>query len=243
MQDMKLLTPNYRLIGHRGAADVRPENTLCAFEYAAQAGLNWIEFDIQLTSDKQWVVLHDETLERTSNGQGALQDYSLAEVRKLDAGSWFSPQYAGQQIPTLTEVLDLALKLNLTCNIELKSPTVEYALAFTQFVQQRTALPPILLSSFDHNCVAQLQEYLPAMPRAYVIEQFDDSTLAAAQALAAYSVHCCVNKITAAEIALLREHGFAVLLYTINDAAVAAEWLQQGIYAIFTDQPSIHTHN
>lgn len=109
-----------RFIGHRGYSTIAPENTLAAMK-AAIAGSAWgVEFDVQLTRDAIPVVIHDSTLERTTNGGGKVAALSLAELKTLDAGSWFSPHFVGESIPTLTEVLALIQPTSLKIYPEIK---------------------------------------------------------------------------------------------------------------------------
>jgi glycerophosphoryl diester phosphodiesterase len=96
------------VIAHRGDSAHAPENTLPAFEGAIQAGADWIELDVHLTKDDQVVVIHDETVDRTTNGKGRVEDLTLAQLQELDAGSWFGSNFAGARLPTLDQVLDLA---------------------------------------------------------------------------------------------------------------------------------------
>src|SRR5271154_304501 len=93
------------IVAHRGASGHAPENTLAAFQRAVELGASFIETDLHLTRDARFVAIHDQNLERTTNGKGAVREHTLAELRKLDAGMWFDRQYMGQQIPTLEDVL------------------------------------------------------------------------------------------------------------------------------------------
>jgi glycerophosphoryl diester phosphodiesterase len=95
------------LIAHRGGAVEAPENTLAAFRYSLALGIRWFELDVQMSRDGALVVFHDETLDRTTNGDGPIGSLTLEDLRRLDAGSWFGSQYAGERIPTLREVLEL----------------------------------------------------------------------------------------------------------------------------------------
>src|SRR5581483_12322279 len=104
-----------------------PENTLAAFERAAMLGATWVELDVHLSADDQLVVIHDERLERTTNGQGDVREHTLAELRALDAGAWFGPGYAGQRIPTLDEVLDWARRRQIAVDVEIKNAPCYYA--------------------------------------------------------------------------------------------------------------------
>ncbi len=105
--DESLKKEHFDVIAHKGSSGTAPENTMAAFQQALDLGVDMIELDVRNTHDEQIVVFHDETLERTTNGTGAVHDYSLEEIRKLDAGSWFDPKFSDQKVPTLKEVLDL----------------------------------------------------------------------------------------------------------------------------------------
>ncbi len=96
------------VVAHRGASGHAPENTLAAFRRAVELGANFIETDLQLSRDARFVAIHDDTLDRTTSGHGPIHGLALAELRELDAGSWFGPQFAGERIPTLEEILRFA---------------------------------------------------------------------------------------------------------------------------------------
>ena len=99
-------------IAHRGASGYAPENTFAAFRKALAMGAGFIETDLQLSRDARFVAIHDATVNRTTNGQGAVHDLTLADLRKLDAGSWFGSEFAGERIPTIEEILEFAKKLD-----------------------------------------------------------------------------------------------------------------------------------
>ena len=111
-----------QVLAHRGASAYAPENTLSAFKLAIEQQADWLEMDVQQTKDGQLVVFHDLRMERTTNGKGALRDLTLAEVRQLDAGSWFGPQFAGEPVPTFEEVVALASQNGIRIFPEIKDP-------------------------------------------------------------------------------------------------------------------------
>jgi len=111
--------PEKGLCAHRGAMETHPENTLTAFRAAVEAGAHMIEFDVQLTKDNKMVVMHDGTVDRTTNGTGKVSELTFAEIRKLDAGSWKSPEFAGEKIPTLDETLSV-MPYNIWLNVHIK---------------------------------------------------------------------------------------------------------------------------
>src|SRR2546427_7517969 len=107
-------------IAHRGASGYAPENTLAAFRKAVALGATFIETDLQLSRDAHFVAIHDTTVDRTTNGQGAVHDMTLADLRRLDAGSWFGSEFAGERIPTLEEILEFSKKNDVVFYLELK---------------------------------------------------------------------------------------------------------------------------
>lgn len=107
------------VIAHRGFSGQAPENTLASFQKAVELGSDMIELDVRFSKDGQVVVIHDDTIDRTTNGRGKVADYTLKELKQFDAGSWFAPQFSGERIPTLKEVLEL-VKGKVLVNIEIK---------------------------------------------------------------------------------------------------------------------------
>ena len=147
------------ILAHRGASGTAPENTIAAFKKALIDGCDGFEFDVQQTKDGKIVVFHDWTLERTSNGQGHLRDYTLEELKKLDVGSWFSDEFKGEQIPTLEETLDIIPDDKLI-NIELKEEhSVERGTENKVLeIIKRYPNKNIIVSSFSHNLLKNLKE-------------------------------------------------------------------------------------
>jgi len=150
------------IIGHRGYCAKYPENSLASFEAAIQAGVDMIELDVMLSRDRKMVVLHDPTLDRTTNGKGPVADLTLAELKQLDAGSWFDAQFANQQIPELSEVLDL-VNDRAYVNIEIKSnayepghPVDAIEKQVVDLLKQRNLLGTGMISSFDVNILEQV---------------------------------------------------------------------------------------
>ena len=115
----KIEMPERGICAHRGAMDTHPENTVAAFQEAIRLGAHMIEFDVQITRDNKLVIMHDKTVDRTTNGTGLVSELTLAEIKKLDAGSWKSQQFAGEQVPTFKEALEI-MPCNIWLNIHLK---------------------------------------------------------------------------------------------------------------------------
>jgi hypothetical protein len=109
-----------RVVGHRGAAASAPENTLAGLRRAHQLGVGWVEFDVKLSGDGVPILMHDAVLERTTDGKGAVADTAYADIRALDAGAWFGPEFAGERVPSFDEAIDLLLSHGLGANVEIK---------------------------------------------------------------------------------------------------------------------------
>ena len=151
------------VIAHRGFSGEAPENTLAAFKKAIEVGSDMMEMDVHFSKDGQVVVIHDDHLERTTNGRGKIADHTLRELKNLDAGSWFGPPFSGEQIPTLKEVLELA-KGNILVNIEIKNgylgPYTIFDLAdrTLQEVQRKRMVKQVVFSSFSPSAVERVRE-------------------------------------------------------------------------------------
>lgn len=154
-----------KIWGHRGAYSSAPENTLTAFQIAAEMGADGVELDIQLTKDGEIVVIHDETVDRTSNGQGWVQDYTLSEIKKLNFNKSGRTEPLFMEVPTLEEVLELLKPTNLTINIELKTGVIYYngieSIAL-KVVEKCDLMDNIVWSSFNHYSIQKIKLLEPS---------------------------------------------------------------------------------
>ena len=155
------------LVGHRGACDVAPENTLASFAQALADGADMVEMDLRLSADGAVVVFHDERLDRTTDGLGEVASLTLAELRRLDAGSWFAPRFAGERIPTLAEVFDWA-QGRIALLLELKYPRYTFSPALGEavaaLVRQHRAEEHIAFISYNVRGLQQMAALLPGVP-------------------------------------------------------------------------------
>jgi len=231
-----------RVIGHRGAAGHAPENTLAGFRRAALFGIRWVEFDVALTRDNEPVLLHDETVDRTTDGKGRLAAMTLGEVRMLDAGSWKSAEFKGERVPTLTEAFDTLRSLGLGANIEIK-PTRGREAETGAIVARLVAaawpesLPRPLLSSFKPESLIAARDVAPSVARGYLLNRLGRGWQKEAAALGCVSVHCSQRTLSRAAAAEVRQAGYRLLSYTVNDAARARLLFEWGVEAVFTDYP------
>lgn len=238
---MPLFLP--RVIGHRGAAAHAPENTLAGFRKAAELGARMVEFDVKLTRDGVPVVLHDDTVDRTTDGTGAVRDLGFAEIRALDAGGWFAPAFAGARVPTLEEVLALCRALDLAVNIELKPcpgreiETADVALDAARRLWPADRPPP-LVSSFAPDSLRAALRAAPDWPRGYLIDERPDDWRARVAELRPATLNVNHEKETPESIAADRATGLPVIAYTVNDPGRARALFGLGVAAVFSDAPA-----
>lgn len=228
------------LIAHRGRSAVAPENTMAAFEAAVAAGFPWVETDVDLLADGTPVLLHDATLDRTTDGTGPVHELRAPDLARHDAGSHFSPTYADQRIPRLSELVDLANRTGLCLNLELKlseatpARQAEYVDAVMHQVHRlRTDL---ILSSFDHELLALFHRTDPRiataplfhMGRARVWREIARQT-------GARFLHPHHAEITRGFVAEIREAGLRVNTWTVNSPGRARKLAEYGVHGICTD--------
>ncbi len=230
--------PRNGIIGHRGMAARAPENTLAGFKAAATFGLNWVEFDIQRCASGEWMVFHDKTLERTTNGQGSLQTSSYQTLKALDAGTWFNPQFKNEPIPTLTETLICLAELKLHPNIEMKvfkdepgydTNAIANFLSVLKQIWPRS-LPPPLVSSFDYKTLAILRSLDKTLPLGFVIDNPTIETRDRTLEAGFDTLHCRYESFLPTLLGKM-----PVFVYTVNDPHKIKELLQNGVSAVFSD--------
>lgn len=231
------------VIGHRGAAAYAPENTLASFRAAKALGCSWIEFDVRLTGDGALVVCHDDALSRTTGRRGRISKLPLDTIQRMDAGSWFGPDFAGERIPTFNETLTLCHEVGLGANVEIKAER-GYGIATAGAVaaclsRHAGALPPILISSFLVSVLGEMAKLMPAMPRGMLWRNLPASWRDTAGKLGCATVHCAQAGLSRRIVDLVRAAGYPLLAYTVNDARRAQELLSWGAASVFSDAPDI----
>lgn len=234
----------FLVIAHRGASTQAPENTLPAFQRAIDAGADMIELDVQLTSDDVPVVFHDASLEKHSNGYGLLSDFSSDKIRRLDAGSWFSKAFAGEKVPFLTEVLELA-KNRILLNIEVKPESVtenaetgiEHRVC--ELVQLYGMQDQILLSSFDYRVLERVEKMNSGIKTGLLYTRKKSggiSPIELVQRYKTFSFHCNRWQIRKKWIIGLRDVGVPVYVYTVNGKRSMKSLIKKGVAGIFSDK-------
>lgn len=234
-------------IAHRGASQLAPENTLAALTAAKKAGATWVECDIQLTKDGVPVILHDTTLNRTTNGRGKLLDIALSKLKTLDAGSWFSKSFQDERVPTLPEWLKLALTLQLNLNLEIKSATKKESSVLADVVIDHLQKfwpahsTSIFISSSNLFLLMQMAECANSLPLGLIHEKKISST-AVKQLIQSniISVHQPFKIIDQQYVEMLHENGLRILAYTVNDLACAEKLKAMDVDGIFTDNADLY---
>jgi glycerophosphoryl diester phosphodiesterase len=233
--------PYPRWIAHRGAGKFAPENTLSAFRYGAQHGYRMFECDAKLSSDGVLFLLHDATLERTTNGRGIGGDLPWATLSQLDAGSWHSRAYAGDTLPTLEALARWCLANHHFLNVEIK-PTPGSEAATGRAVAElltriwpADAVPPFL-TSFQTEALAAAQAVAPQLPRGLLVDKLWDGYLEKAQELACSALvlnHALWDRPLVQKV---HDLGLRAISYTVNDEWAAQRLIDLGTDGIITDR-------
>lgn len=220
---------------HRGASAVAPENTCAAFAAAVQAGAAGIELDVQLTRDRIPVVIHDETVDRTTDGSGRVQDLSFAEIRRLDAGGWLGPSWRGEPVPSLETVLDrFGGKVRL--NIEVKDARAGQLVAE---MLQHCGTTSHVVSTFDRTLLQMLRNTDAMLPLAVLLDQSDwHRALALASQLKAISFHPRLDLLSRPMLSLCGQRGLPVFPWTLDEPLAARRLMQRGVAGVFTNDPA-----
>ncbi len=230
------------VIGHRGAAGHAPENTVAGFVKAASLGVRWVEFDVRLTRDKQAIVLHDEYLERTTNGSGLVSGRDWKDIKNYDAGSWYDPEFSCETIPTLHKAILTLQELGLGANLEIKSsPGREHEsgkiIAILIKKHWPKSLPPILISSFQPDCLAAVKEQAPDLKRALIVDKVPFDWEEKLQVLGCQGLHCRHDKLNKNLARQITVRGFSLRCYTVNDFKRAELLFKWGVESVFSDYP------
>jgi len=230
------------VIAHRGASGDCPENTLASLQHAADLGCRWVEFDCQLTRDGQIVLVHDADLARTTGDGRDVHQVDLAEIRRLDAGRWFSDRFSGEQIPTLDMAMDLMQRTGMGGIVEIKGgnndPT-ETARAVAGHVADRwpETLPPPVLCSFSEPILAGCEAVAPELPRGIGFWEVPADWEAKARRFGCTAIHANHEFLQPETVRAMLAAGYALRAYTVNDPSRAARLFELGVHSVFSDYP------
>ena len=233
--------PYPRIIAHRGGGALAPENTLAGIRKAKELGFAGVEFDVMLAADAIPILMHDERLERTTSGSGAIAQTAYRELLKLDAGSWFSRAHAGEPVPSFERAGRLCLELGLWANIEIKpakgfeAQTGTAAALLARELWRGAPVQP-LLSSFQPAALAAALQAAPELPRGALTDGIPADWGPWMQKLDCVSLHCDYRMLLPQQARVVRDAGYWLFCYTVNDAAIARVLFDWGVDAIVTDR-------
>lgn len=231
------------VVGHRGASAAAPENTLAAFRLAWEAGVRWLETDVQPSDDGVPVLIHDDLLDRTTDGTGAVRDTRALDLAVLDAGDWFGADFSGERIPELSTLL-AAMPDDHRVLLEIKGPhTEDEVLAVLTVCRASGADDRVLVQSFERDALAAVQRISPGRPAGLLTAFWDDDPIAACRALHAvtYNPHHRLllgRQDPTAEVAALHAAGIAVSVWTADNEADWRMLTDIGVDAIMTNRPA-----
>ncbi|SES01622.1 glycerophosphodiester phosphodiesterase [Psychrobacillus sp. OK032] len=229
-----------KIYAHRGCSGTFPENTIAAFKAAARLPIHGVEFDVHMTKDGELVVIHDESINRTSNGSGFIKDMTLKEIQNYDFGIWFSNNFKGEKVPTLREVLYVFKDTHHHINIELKSdvfPYVGMEQKVLEMLKQYRLEDRVVISSFNHEMIQNVKKQAPHIETAILFMEVMVAPHEYAQIVGADALHAffptALRKMGKEVIA----SGKQLRVFTVNEETYADMLHAVGVHAIFTDYP------
>jgi glycerophosphoryl diester phosphodiesterase len=226
------------VIAHRGASGHAPENTLAAFRKAVAMGATFIETDLQLSRDAHFVAIHDDTVNRTTSSKGAVHDLTLAQLRQLDAGSWFGSEFSGERIPTLDEILEFSKKHDVVFYLELKpggSWGGEHALIGA--LRESGEIARAVVISFDASLVRNLRRIEPTVMTGLLYDGQLNDPVAKAVEIGARQLVVRGDLVTPALLSEARKKDLQVVCWTVNHPAHMRMLITAGVDGIMSDYP------
>lgn len=228
------------VIAHRGASSSAPENTLAAFERALELGTDMVELDVRFSLDGHPVVIHDHTVGRTTDGSGEVAGLSLRQLRRLDAGAWFSARFAGQTIPTLQEACRLVAPTRAGLLIEIKAERglpPDFAARLLATLDCESMRSRSVLQSFDHRAVRQLRATDPGLGLALLFDSAERDPVPFAVAAGVGTVALNWRLLNSRIVQEAARHGVGVLVWTVNREREIKRMISLAVDGIITNHP------
>ncbi|WP_108668968.1 glycerophosphodiester phosphodiesterase [Peribacillus acanthi] len=228
------------IYAHRGSKGTHPENTMAAFREAVRLGVDGIELDVHLSKDGELVVIHDETVDRTTDGTGQVKDLTLSQLKKLDAGSWFSKEFQSETIPTLKEILQLLQGTNILLNVEIKNDVIQYVgieEKVLKDLEEYAYKDKAIISSFNHYSVRKIKQLDPEIQTAILFVEILVEPWKYAASIGASALHVYIP-IAYTEMSREAErNNYPVRVWTVNDEVEMKKLIEMNIDTIMTDFP------
>lgn len=229
------------VIAHRGASKEAPENTLAAFMLGVMQGCNMIELDVHLTKDKRVVVIHDHTLERTTNGVGEIANLNYEDIKSHNCGGWFSKQYDGEYVPLLEEVLT-KVPASVQFNVEIKAAkTPDMVSCLIDVLNRTNRIKSTVVSSFHYGCLTEIKKQLPEMRIGllYHHEIADFKKFEVESGVEVFSLHPHYPLVTQSYMKIANAAGKVIYPWTVDEEADLKRLIDLGVAAIITNKPSL----
>ena len=229
---------------HRGASALAPENTIAAFRMAAEQGAKWVELDVALSMDGKLIVIHDDSVERTSSGAGSLGALTAEQIAAFDAGSWFDPRFAGERIPTLAQTIAALGELGLSANVEIKQHKHHRSLdqlveAVQADIAGRDPNVSIMISSFDPQALAAMHKLEPELEMAMLWGAPPADWSEQLAAIPATTIHMHYKSLSIGLLEETTKRGIKVRAWTCNDPLQLVSFWDAGLAGVITDNPKL----
>lgn len=229
---------------HRGASAVAPENTIAAFRAAADQGARWVELDVALLADDTLVVIHDDSVDRTTSGTGSLGALTHADVAKLDAGAWFDAKFAGERLSTLAEVITALGEFGLSANVEIKQHKHHKSLdqlvnAVRTDIARRGPKTEIMISSFDPEALKAMHALEPDLEMAMLWGRPPEDWAEQLQAIPATTIHMHYKALSIGMLEETSKNGIKVRAWTCNNPVELVSFWGAGLTGVITDNPKL----
>ena len=226
------------VIAHRGASGHAPENTFAAFQRAVELGATFIETELHVTRDGRFVAIHDCTVERTTNGSGQVHDFTLDELRQVDAGQWFDRDFMGERVPTLEEILEFSRKHDVVFYLEIKFAAVwgmDHALVAA--LQKAESAPRTIVISFDSATLTPLRRIDPSIMTGLLVEEAKTDCIRAALDLGVRQLCPRLSSVTPKLVEEAHRSDLQVVTWTANTTTDMGAMIAAGVDGIMTDFP------
>ena len=233
-----------KIIGHRGAKGLAPENTLSSLIAAQSSGLSFVEIDVKISNDNVPVLLHDDNLDRTTNGSGLCCDFNFKELSNLDSGKWFDEKYKDEKILSLSEGLDYLYKNRMGVNIELKpnkGKEKENVTSIKKLLELKKNIPNYFFSSFDILSLECVVKNIPLARKSLLVEKNSPykkkDIIDICEKYNCFSIGLEIDMIDSEIVEFFKKNNLIITVFTVNDEKIAKSIFSLGVDSIFTDRP------